>query len=307
MLRASPVAELDLSALSAGEYALCVHGVVASRPLPAPFQLLDLAIAPSTATAGPTTLTLSGALFDSWGGVAEAAAIPWGSACASAAVAAPVRAAVGADGTVALDLGQVPARKVRVCVKGGAGPYNVYQDGLEGAVLLVGTFELAQVLYAQDPSIVLEVWQAAVCGGGDAARVVVRRLLGALPRPPLPVCHGTGTALAREAAGAQRCCPKQHLLLHDPRPPTTSACTRCPTTPAPNWNGHPGGGAVLQSPSFFLLRTALKDSPQGPLTANRQPPTATNRQPPTANRQPLFNTVVLCLAHVLTMKQRASP
>ena len=40
-----------------------------------------------------------------------------------------------------------------------------------------------------------------------------------------------------------------------------------------------------------------------------QPPTA-NRQPPTAaNRHPLFNTasVVLCLAHVLTMKQRASP
>ena len=36
-------------------------------------------------------------------------------------------------------------------------------------------------------------------------------------------------------------------------------------------------------------------------TANRQPP------PTAANRQPLFNTVcvVLCLAHVLTMKQRA--
>ena len=42
-----------------------------------------------------------------------------------------------------------------------------------------------------------------------------------------------------------------------------------------------------------LLRTALKDSPQRPPTANRQPPPTTkcqppaaaNRQPPTANRQ----------------------
>ena len=41
-------------------------------------------------------------------------------------------------------------------------------------------------------------------------------------------------------------------------------------------------------PDFVLLRTALKDSPQGPLTANRQPLPTANRQPlPTANRQPL--------------------
>ena len=38
--------------------------------------------------------------------------------------------------------------------------------------------------------------------------------------------------------------------------------------------------AGFKKPDFFLLRTALKDSPQGPPTANRQPP-------PTANRQPL--------------------
>ena len=40
-----------------------------------------------------------------------------------------------------------------------------------------------------------------------------------------------------------------------------------------------------------------------------QPPTANRHQLPTANRQPLFNTVSvdLCFAHVLTMKQRASP
>ena len=61
----------------------------------------------------------------------------------------------------------------------------------------------------------------------------------------------------------------------------------------------PPAGASLRDESFFffLLRTALKDRPQGPPTAtanshqlptatNRQPPTATNRQPPTAaNRQ----------------------
>ena len=41
---------------------------------------------------------------------------------------------------------------------------------------------------------------------------------------------------------------------------------------------------AYKEPSFFLLRTALKDRPQGPSTANRQPlPTATNRQPPTTN------------------------
>ena len=45
------------------------------------------------------------------------------------------------------------------------------------------------------------------------------------------------------------------------------------------------GRAVLKKPGFFLLRTALTDSPQGPPTANRQPSTA-NRQPSTANRQP---------------------
>ena len=61
-----------------------------------------------------------------------------------------------------------------------------------------------------------------------------------------------------------------------------------------------GGRAVLEK-SFFLLRTALKDSSWGPPTVNRQPP------PTAANRQPLFNnaSVVLCLAHVLTLKQRA--
>ena len=45
---------------------------------------------------------------------------------------------------------------------------------------------------------------------------------------------------------------------------------------------------VLKKPDYYFssLRTALKDSPQGP-TSNRQPPTAANSQPPTAaTRQP---------------------
>ena len=55
----------------------------------------------------------------------------------------------------------------------------------------------------------------------------------------------------------------------------------------------PAAALSLRMPIFCSLRTALKDSPQGPPTANRrqppmadcQPPTATNRQPPpTANQ-----------------------
>ena len=44
----------------------------------------------------------------------------------------------------------------------------------------------------------------------------------------------------------------------------------------------------LRTTIFFWLRAALKDSPQGPPNANRQPqtPPTANRQPPTANRQP---------------------
>ena len=43
----------------------------------------------------------------------------------------------------------------------------------------------------------------------------------------------------------------------------------------------PCAGLSLRTP----ISVFVKDSPQGPPTANRQPPTA-NRQPPTANRQP---------------------
>ena len=71
----------------------------------------------------------------------------------------------------------------------------------------------------------------------------------------------------------------------------------CDETPPPP--------AVLGGPILFCegqpLRTASKD---------HHPPTANRHQPPTAaNRQPSFNSavMVLCRAHVLTMKQRASP
>ena len=47
------------------------------------------------------------------------------------------------------------------------------------------------------------------------------------------------------------------------------------------------GQGGVEPRSFFFLRTALKDSRQGPPTGNRQPATVTRDQPPpTANRQP---------------------
>ena len=46
-----------------------------------------------------------------------------------------------------------------------------------------------------------------------------------------------------------------------------------------------GGGSLRDQIFFFLLRTALKDRPKGPPTANRQLPSTANRhQPPTTNR-----------------------
>ena len=46
--------------------------------------------------------------------------------------------------------------------------------------------------------------------------------------------------------------------------------------------GFPDRGGHKGPDFFFGLRTALKDRPQAPPTANRQPQTASNRQPPTA-------------------------
>ena len=49
----------------------------------------------------------------------------------------------------------------------------------------------------------------------------------------------------------------------------------------------PSAGRSFGTESFFiLLRTALKDRPKGPPTANHQPPSTANRnQPPTTNRR----------------------
>ena len=55
------------------------------------------------------------------------------------------------------------------------------------------------------------------------------------------------------------------------------------------------GGSLRDEIFFFLRRTALKDRPKGPPTANRQLPSTANRhqtpttnrhQPPVANCQP---------------------
>ena len=78
---------------------------------------------------------------------------------------------------------------------------------------------------------------------------------------------------------------------------------------------------VLKKPNnFFPLKTALKDSPQGPPTANRhKPPTANHRrQPLTANRNQLSPTTnrqqpptayhcSILFPWSCVMKQRASP
>ena len=52
-----------------------------------------------------------------------------------------------------------------------------------------------------------------------------------------------------------------------------------------HWERPSTQGASLRNDFFFLLRTAFKDSPKGPPTANRQLPSTANRhQPPTTNR-----------------------
>ena len=73
---------------------------------------------------------------------------------------------------------------------------------------------------------------------------------------------------------------------------------KCQPEPPTN----PQTGGVLQKPNV-LLRTTLKDKPEG---SNCQPSIATNRHrlpPPTTV---VSHYIVLCLAHVLTMKQCAS-
>ena len=57
-------------------------------------------------------------------------------------------------------------------------------------------------------------------------------------------------------------------------------CTQRPDSPECE-----AGASLRDEIFFFLLRTALKDRPKGPPTANRQLPSTANRhQPPTTNR-----------------------
>ena len=64
--------------------------------------------------------------------------------------------------------------------------------------------------------------------------------------------------------------------------PAVGRCSRL--SPLIMWTaGVPSLKAVLKEPVFFLFRTALKDRPKGPPTANsHQPPTSTHQTPPTA-------------------------
>ena len=64
----------------------------------------------------------------------------------------------------------------------------------------------------------------------------------------------------------------QYDAAAEPRPFTTRPCSRIHSR------------LSLRTLIFFLLRTALKDSPQGPPTANRQPPPTADSQPPTATK-----------------------
>ena len=106
-----------------------------------------------------------------------------------------------------------------------------------------------------------------VVGGGGGLRHAAAPPEMGVPPPP----RGGG---AGRCVGCNACCGRQSQLL---------------------------ARGVLHSPNtfLFLLRTALKDQPWGPPTANRQPPPTANRhQPP-----PMLSTVsvVLCVAHVLPM------
>lgn len=62
---------------------------------------------------------------------------------------------------------------VRLCLKGTTWPYNAYQDGLELAVRITGTFALGSALYTQSPGIDL---QACLPGGVRAETMPARDL-----------------------------------------------------------------------------------------------------------------------------------
>ena len=93
---------------------------------------------------------------------------------------------------------------------------------------------------------------------------------GSGQRPAALTCRG---AVIRAVARAPPC-------SCGPGPEVHRGTAECTIATVP-------GGSLRDEFFFcFLLRTALKDRPKGPPTANRQLPSTANRQPPTAaNRQ----------------------
>ena len=83
--------------------------------------------------------------------------------------------------------------------------------------------------------------------------------IGECPPSPPPANEGKHSATDRNNAS---CCSDRNVV-----------CTPPEKTPA--------AGESFRNWIFFLLRTALRDRPKGPPTANHQPPpTANQRQPP---------------------------
>ena len=96
------------------------------------------------------------------------------------------------------------------------------------------------------------------------------------PRAPGAKAKGGASAAAAERTTVGNAAPR--------RAARTQGCAG-PPDPRPPGTTHAGAGRFLRDQVFFLLRTALKDRPKGPSTANRQlPSTANGHQPPTTNR-----------------------
>ena len=99
------------------------------------------------------------------------------------------------------------------------------------------------------------------------APISFKPVLGGAPRlfyqqPKVRVLDYNGDPMSQKVV----CCAP-------PRRPTAYALIR------------PMSGLSLRTPIFLLLRTAPKDAPPSPRTANHQPPTANCQPAPTPNRR----------------------
>ena len=155
----------------------------------------------------------------------------------------------------------------------------------------------------------------------ERAAAAPRPSPGPLYDPMLGAMEGT---LARRAQSSALNGHTPSAAAHSALAHTTSEASKAQPAPVSvtltsGLSAGAGGRAVFKDPPpCFVVKETPWDH-QSPAVTNHQPPSATNHQPPTANhhqplptaanRHPLFNTVsvVLCLAHVLLMKQRASP